>query len=275
MFRYTLFTCLIILSTTANSQDSLNFQTDRFSFSVGGFYTSLENTVVIGIDQLGLGLSLELEDALGLESSALVLRAQGDYTFGKRRNKMLSLGYIGLLRKAKRQLGRDLEIGDFIYPLKTEIETKFNLEIYKLAYNWGFFKDDRMRLGIGGGVFIMPIGFSISSGTNESDFFQFIAPLPSLGVTTDFYIGPRWTFSQSLDIFFIQFSSFKGSLTDLNLKFEYRPLNHFAIGTGLNTFRLNIETKDDLFLNLDFKGSVESSYTGLLFYAKYLIKYKD
>ena len=242
----------LIFNSSAQT-DSSQFKTERFSFSLGGFYTSLENTVVIGIDQLGLGLSLELEDALGLEASALVVRAQGDYTFGKRRNKKLSLGYIGLLRKAKRQLGRDIEIGDVVFPIKTEIETKFNLEIYKVGYNWGFFKDERMRLGLGGGLFIMPIGFSIFTPMNESDFFQFVAPLPSLGVTTDFYISPKLTFSQSLDIFYIQFNSFQGSLTDLNLKLEYQALKHFAIGTGINTFRLNIETKDDLFWKLDFK----------------------
>ncbi len=274
---------LLIFSYNGFSQkDSLLFQTDRFSASFGGFYTGLGSSVIVGIDQLGLGISLELEDALGLESSAFVLRGDATYTFGKKRNKHLSLGYIGLLRKASRTLGRDVEIGDQVFDAKTVVETRFNLEIYKLSYNWGFFKDERMRLGLGSGLFIMPIGFSIGVQENqsigveakESDFFQFVAPLPALGVTTDFYIGPRWTFSQSLDLFYIQFADFQGALTDLNLKLEYRPLDHFAFGVGLNSFRLNIEAKDDLFLNLDFKGSIETSYTGLLFYAKYVLKYK-
>lgn len=255
--------------------DSLMYKTDKFSLNIGGFYAGLNSTVVVGVDQLGIGLSLELEDALGLETSAIVLRGDAKYTIGKKRNKQISLGYIGLLRKAKRQLGRDIEIGEVVFPIKTVIETRFNLEIYKLSYNWGFFQDERMRLGVGGGLFIMPIGFSIAADEKESDFFQFIAPLPALGVTTDFYIGPRWTFSQSLDLFYIRFGSVKGALTDLNLKLEYRPFNHFSFGAGINSFKLDVETKDDLFLNLDFKGSLESSYTGVLFYAKYILKYKD
>jgi hypothetical protein len=284
LFRVLLINLLLFSHHKGFSQaDSLNFQTDRFSASFGGFYTGLGSSVIVGVDQLGLGISLELEDALGLESSAFVLRGDATYTFGKKRNKQLSLGYIGLLRKASRTLGRDVEIGDQVFDAKTVIETRFNLEIYKLSYNWGFFKDERMRLGLGGGLFIMPIGFSIGVQENqsigvearESDFFQFIAPLPALGVTTDFYIGPRWTFSQSLDLFYIQIADFQGALTDFNLKLEYRPLDHFAFGTGVNTFRLNIVAKDEISSRFDFKGSVESSYTGVLFYAKYLIKYKN
>jgi len=256
-------------------EEEKEYKKDRFSASFGGFYTGLNSNLVVGIDQLGLGLSLGLEDALGLESSVLVLRGDLKYSFGKRRNKLLTAGYIGLLRKASRTLGREIEIDGIVFPLESTIETKFNLEIYKLTYNWGFFQDERMRLGVGGGLFIMPIGFSISSEMQESDFFQFIAPLPSFGLTTDFYIGPRWTFSQSLDLFYIQFGSFEGALTDLNLKLEYQALKHFAFGAGINTFKLNVETKDDLFLDWDFKGTVDLSYTGFLFYTRYLLKYKD
>ena len=284
IIRIMLVIILVMLQSTKSfsQNDSLIFEQDRFSASFGGFYTGLGSSVIVGVDQLGLGLSLELEDALGLESSAFVLRGDATYTFGKKKNKQLSLGYIGLLRKASRTLGRDVEIGDQVFDAKTVIETRFNLEIYKLTYNWGFFKDERMRLGLGGGLFIMPVGFSIGVQENqsigveakESDFFQFIAPLPALGVTTDFYIGPRWTFSQSLDLFYIQIADFQGALTDLNLKLEYRPLEHFAFGAGVNSFKLNIVTKDDLFLDLNFKGSIESSYTGVLFYAKYVLKYK-
>ena len=199
IIRIMLVIILVMLQSTKSfsQNDSLIFEQDRFSASFGGFYTGLGSSVIVGVDQLGLGLSLELEDALGLESSAFVLRGDATYTFGKKKNKQLSLGYIGLLRKASRTLGRDVEIGDQVFDAKTVIETRFNLEIYKLTYNWGFFKDERMRLGLGGGLFIMPVGFSIGVQENqsigveakESDFFQFIAPLPALGVTTDFYIG--------------------------------------------------------------------------------------
>jgi len=252
-----------------------DYKTERFSLSFGGFYTGLNSNVIIGVDQLGLGLSLELEDALGLESAVWVMRGEAKYALGKKRNKHFSIGYLGLLRKADRTLGREVEIGEVILPLESTIQTKFNLEIYELSYNWGFFQDERMRLGLGGGLFVMPIGFSVAANGNESDFFQFIAPLPSLEVSTEFYIGPRWTYSQTLNLFFLRFGDFEGSLTDLSLNLEYQAFKSFAFGLGLNAFKLNVETTDDLFLDLDFKGNVEVSYFGSLLFMKYFINYKD
>ena len=270
------FVILLFLTNYSLAQENSDeYSKDRFSASLGGFYTGLNNSVIVGIDQLGIGLSLELEDALGLESSALVLRGDATYSFGKKRNKRLSIGYIGLLRKSEITLGRELEVGDVIFPLETKISTKFNLEIYELSYNWGFFQDERMRIGLGGGLFVMPIGFSIAADDNESEFLQFIAPLPALEVSTEFYIAPKWTYTQTLNLFYIRFGTFEGSLTDLNLNLEYQAFEHFAFGAGLNSFKLNLEAKEELFWEFDFKGSVRSSYFGALFYAKYLIKYKE
>lgn len=266
---------ILILSSVHSQNTPLEFQKDRFSASIGGFYTGLNSNLIVGVDQLGVGLSLELEDALGLESSVLVLRGNASYTLGKNRNKRISMGYIGLLRKSDITLGRDLEVGDQVFPLETRIQSKFNLEIYEVSYNWGFFQDDRMRIGLGGGLFVMPVGFSISADDNESDFLQFIAPLPSLELSTEFYLAPRWTYTQTFNLFYIRFDTFEGSLTDLNLNLEYQAFDHFSVGAGLNAFKLNIETTDDLFLNFDFNGSMETSYFGVLFYAKYLIKYKE
>jgi hypothetical protein len=266
---------ILILSSAHSQNATKEYQKDRFSATIGGFYTGLNSNLIVGVDQLGIGLSLGLEDALGLESSAIVLRGNASYTLGKNRNKRLSIGYIGLLRRSEITLGRELEIGDKVFPLETRIQSKFNLEIYEGSYNWGFFQDERMRIGLGGGLFLMPLGFSIAADDNESEFFQFIAPLPSLELSTEFYLSPRWTYSQTLNIFYISFDTFNGSLTDLSLNLDYQPFDHFSFGAGLNSFKLNFETIDDLFLDFDFKGSVETSYFGVFFYAKYLIKYKD
>ena len=101
-----LFISISVVSYCYGQTEQQDFKADRFSASIGGFYTGLNSNVIVGIDELGIGLSLELEDALGLESSVLVLRGNATYTFGKNRNKRLALGYIGLLRKSEITLGQ-------------------------------------------------------------------------------------------------------------------------------------------------------------------------
>lgn len=272
--RAILLICFIFCFNIAYSQsDSSSFKTERFSVSLGGFYTALGSSVIVGSDDLGVGLSLDLEDALGLRTSAFVLRGETQYTFGKRRNKKASLNYLGLFRTADKVLDSDITLGDITYTASSQVKSEFNLEVYELSYNYGFFQDDRMRLGIGGGFFVMPIEFSVSASSNKSRFFEVVAPLPVIGISTDFYINPKWTFSQSVDLLYIQFGDFSGSLTDINISVDYQAFERFSFGAGVNSFRLNIEAKDELFSGLDFTGNIETSYTGLLLYAKYRLNY--
>ena len=67
-----------------NKSDTLDYSWERFSFSLGGFITGLNSDILIGSQQVGLGVSINLEDALGLVSSTLVLRGDLEYHFGKR-----------------------------------------------------------------------------------------------------------------------------------------------------------------------------------------------
>lgn len=66
-----------LLSLTAFTQPVLADQKgggpwERFSFNLGGFITSLNSDVRIGIEQIGPGIEIDVEDALGLDSSTSV-----------------------------------------------------------------------------------------------------------------------------------------------------------------------------------------------------------
>jgi hypothetical protein len=93
--------------------------------------------------------------------------------------------------------------------------------------------------------------------------------LPVLGLGTSFAITPRLYFEQSIDFLYLKISNFKGVITDFNFRLEYNAWKHFGVGGGLNTFRLDIEAFGDKDNFFDFKGTIKTGYTGLLFYAKY------
>ena len=54
--------------------DSLEYFRKRFSISLSGFLTGLSTDILLGNDQLGLGIAINPEDTLGLETSNLVFR---------------------------------------------------------------------------------------------------------------------------------------------------------------------------------------------------------
>jgi len=101
---------------------------------------------------------------------------------------------------------------------------------------------------------------------------KFVAPLPVLGLATDFAITPRLFFKQSVELLYLDISNFRGAITDVNIRLEYNLWKHFGFGGGLNSYRLNIEAYGDQNSFFGFKGSLRTGYTGFLMYVKYYIK---
>lgn len=249
--------------------DTLNYSWERFSFTLGGFITGLNSDIQLSSQEVGLGVTINVEDALGLETSSFVLRSEMEYHFGKRRHQTARLGYFRLLRDGFKVLDSEIEIGDKTFPIGTEVSSKFNLKIFKGTYDYSFYMDERVKLGASIGLFIMPISFSTSALGLSEEVADFIAPLPVLGLGSSFAITPKLYLKQSIEILYLEIATFKGSITDLNFRVEYNPWEHFGFGLGLNSYRLNITVYNEDSAFFDFKGTIKTSYTGLLFYGKY------
>lgn len=252
-----------------HDSDTLDYSWERFSFSLGGFITGLNSDIQLSSREVGLGATINVEEALGLETSTLVLRGESEYNYGKRRRNTARLCYFSLFRDAKKVLDSEIEIGDETFPVGTEVSSKFNLQILRGTYNYSFYMDERVKLGVSIGLFIMPISFSTSALGLSEEVANFIAPLPVLGLGANFAITPKLYLKQSIDILYLEIPSFKGSIMDVNIKFEYNPWKNFGFGLGLNSYRLNITAYKDDGTFLDFKGTIKTSYTGILFYGKY------
>jgi hypothetical protein len=191
------------------------------------------------------------------------------YSLGKKRKHALKASYFAFLRSSRKVLETELEFNDYVYPIGTEVSSVFNFSIIKFAYDYSFFKDDRVDLGIGLGFYIMPIMFKISVANQSSNTIaDFIAPLPYASLRTDFKILPKLYLKQGLDILYVRFDTYSGAILDINIRLEHNTWKHFGFGAGLDFFKIIVrsETTNG---NFDFIGNVEMGYTGLLIFAKY------
>lgn len=267
----------LIASLTAGAQknnyevapDSVNYEWERFSVNFGSFVTGMNSDIQLGSQQLGIGVIVNVEEALGLKRNATVLRSEMQYNFGTRRRHSVGLGYFGLLRNAKKRLESDIEIGDQIFPIGTEVNSKLNLQIFKAMYSYSFYKDKRVKIDASIGLFVMPISFSTKALDLNEAASSFVAPLPVIGLGTSFALSSRLCLKQSVEFLYLEIGNFKGVVSDINIKLEYNLWDHFGIGGGLNAYQLNIEAYSDKGTFLNFKGSLKTGYTGVLFYAKY------
>ena len=241
---------------------------DRFSVSLGGFFAGYNSGITIGSKDLGLGLVIDIEDALGLDAATLAMRGKVIYRFGKTRKHAIAGGYFGINRNANKVLEDSLQLGDIFYPVGTELTSKYNITIIRLKYDYSFYQDERVSLGASFGLFVMPVNFSVKAPGREDQITNFVAPLPLIGLRSDFKIGKKFYLLQTAELLYLSFPDFTGSLLDLTIMLDYKAFKNVGFGLGINSNRVNVTIKDPE-SSYNFFGDIRMDYTGLILYARY------
>ncbi len=276
------FLFLLVWNTVAFSRDSdSNFipvdsvtktqPWGKFSVNLGGIFSGYSSAVTIGSEQLGLGLAVDVERLLGLSVSSWGLKGTTQIRFGKKNRSMLYLSYFGVQRKSTKVLEKELEIGDIVIPLNTSITSRFNWNIFQLKYDYSFYQDDRVSLGASIGLYILPISFSIEIENQKGTAQSVFAPLPILGLRSDFLISKKFLFHQKVDFLYLSANGFVGSILDFDFSIEYRPIKHFGLGLGINTVKWQLSSDGSDYPGVDFYGDMEAGYTGIYAFGKFIL----
>jgi hypothetical protein len=252
-------------------ENRIFFQKDPFSVKMGAFISADNAGITLGSKQAGLGIIFDLEDALGLNTSSFVFRGTSDIKFGKRNHSGLVVDYFGINRKATKVLEADLELGGNTYPIGSTLVSKFYLSIIAAKYEYTFLQDERVSLGLSAGLYIIPLSFSVKSGTYEDQNTALVVPLPVFGMRSDFLITKKLSLHESVQMLYMQFDNFTGSILDLNIAIEHRTFNHFGFGAGLNSNRLDLAAKGKDYPAFDFFGTIKMNYTGAYIFATFYL----
>ncbi|MDX2455592.1 hypothetical protein, partial [Desulfosarcina sp.] len=130
---------------------------DKASISLGSFITSASSNVRLSAK--GVGIGIDVEEALGLDTTTTVFRAGGIWRFSDNRRHRTDLSWYAIRRNGRRQLGQDITIDGVTYPTGSQVNTNFDLDVYRAAYSYSFLQDDRMDVGAGIGLYVMPLRF--------------------------------------------------------------------------------------------------------------------
>jgi hypothetical protein len=255
-------------SHTKVEKDSLQYKWDRFSVSLGGFLTTISSDISIIGEEMGLGLNVNLEEALGLSSSTFVLRGESEYNFGKRRRSHVRFGYFFLLRNSVKTLENEIKIGDVVYPIGTDVSSRMDLHIIRAMYDYSIYRDSRATLGLSVGLYVLPTSYSIGADKIIDEADAFVLPLPVIGFRTTFIITPKFLIKQNWELLYVKAQNYQGDISDLNLWLEYHPLNHLGIGLGFNAFRYSMTATEE-WRSREFAGTYKTGFKGVLLYGKY------
>jgi hypothetical protein len=268
-----LFPC-VALATPSLSAESENRKDpwETYALKLGGFFSTLDTSFRVGS---GVGLNLDVEELLGMESSTSVFRIGGMWRFTENKHHRFDLSWFAFHRSGSVTVDQTFEIedrnGDIItIDAGEEVDTFFNIDIYQLAYSYSFLQDDRVDLAALIGFYVMPIdvGVEVSGLVDKEGTLDFTAPLPTFGLRMDIALTPKWFFRSGTQVFYLEYQNFKGSVLATHGEVEYLPWDHFGLGLGLDSFRMKAEADGEDYPYMDFSGNVEFNYIGLELYAR-------
>jgi len=246
---------------------------ETFGFNAGVFFAYSTTDLRFGS---GIGVSLNVEDSLGLSSGNSVFRMDGFWRFSDNRRHKVDLSWFSLNRTGTRITTEEFIIEppdgeDIPIPIGSEVTSYFDLDIYQLTYSYSFLQDSRMDLAGQFGLYIMPVSFGLSVPdlVNEEADQSFTAPLPVFGLKIDVLIAPKWYFRSGSQIFYVKYEDFTGSLINLRSAVEYNPWKHVGFGLGFDILRMSLEDDgEEGYPGIDLRGNVQFDYSGIMLYGK-------
>jgi len=267
----------VIISAPAlaeNSEDPKDFPWMRGYLSLGTYFATIDSAFRIGDSNLGIGIELDVEDFLGLDTSDSSFRIDAGYRFGITRRHKVDFSWFKFHREGTKFIDEQIEVppelgGGTLGP--GDFSTKFNFDIYKIKYEYSFVFDERVDLNVGLGLYIMPldIGMSVvANGVFQGSMKEFItAPLPVFSLGFDFAITPKWIVRQQLELFHLEFGDFKGAISSYNVGLEWLNWKNVGIGLGLDSMQVKVEAGGSDY-PIDFTGNITFSYYGAQLYLK-------
>ena len=246
---------------------------EKFGVYLGYFIASTDSSFRIGS---GIGLDIDVENLLGLDSTNTVFRTGALWRFSDNRRHRLDFNWFSLNRDGTRQILDEITIenreGEKVtIEAGSTVDAFFNLDIYEVAYSYSFFQDERVDLAAGIGFYVMPIDFGlrVTGLVDKEGSEDFTAPLPVVGLRMDFALTPQWFIRTGSQFFYLEYDSFKGSILDFRAAVEYNPWKHVGIGLGFDTMAIKLESDGEDFPGIDLTGKVGFNYTGLQLYLRW------
>jgi hypothetical protein len=271
---------LFASSVSAEETQAQRDLPDRFMIRGGYLYVFGAETDVQLVGQSGLGTVIDFNKTLHGTQEYSGFRVDAAYRFNERHS--MGLSYYRVLRNANRQITSDLTVEDITIAAGAQSTSSLNFDMYRLTYNYSFYRTEKVELGITPGLYIMRVKFDITGSATCSGALancagqptafgraseQVTVPLPSIGGFVNYKITPKLMAQVRSDFFYLKVGDNTGSMFEFYAGLEYRLFKHFALGASFDRLQSNI----DLIGNDSSKGFAfnNSWNTGFFYGALY------
>jgi len=264
--------CLLLLISFGTTADG-----SRFKIAVGGFYSTSDSGMEVTSPLTDENFELDFESDLKLTESEFLPFFAVTYWFNEHHG--VYLDWKRLHRDATNLNVTEPfeyehpETGDkYLVESGSKITTTFNVDIARIGYGYGFYRDDEWDLILTAGLHVMwlELGFTgeiaacIDDNCNAVDidpnsvvFTDATAPLPDIGVVANYQFTDGWKLGTHAQYFYLSLDNITGRLVDLSVGVEYTFGESFATELSYKYYEVSADIEDDnstLKIHYGFRG---------------------
>jgi hypothetical protein len=268
--------CALVVAFGALIATSAPAQTDhlwpRFSVTAGAYEISTNDKIGVEGSIEAAGREVDFSTDLGLPDNATLLAAGIDWTFANRHT--LDFTYYTYDRNGSRDLGRNIEIGDQVFPIGASVEGSFKSTSIEAGYTYWFMR--RETFGFGGTLGLVYLGLDAEasasftagggSGTiSRSASASTDLPVPMVGLSVKgqpwqrvvLYARARFLPSMSID-------QYDGEAASYTVGTDVWVIDWLALGLSYDGTYYRAEIDDS-----SWRGSLDVENSGLHLFLRF------
>src|SRR6476620_11076692 len=264
--------CLLTLSPPLQAEEGTDTKQpdtlpDKFMLRGGWAYVfGSRITAAVGGPVLGVGTSVDFTTTLGGSTSTDAFRVDTLYRFNDRHAIGFSWYRVGL--SGEKNLNEQILIKDQTISAGTSTSTSLSFNIYRLLYDYSFYRNEKVELGISPGLYMMQTKFHFAgqgtinnvAGSTTIVNEELTLPLPSIGLVANYNITPKLGFQSRYDFFYLSIGNYTGTMFEFYAGLEYRLFKHFAMGAAYDRLQASLRGDGDRGFNADFSYNLAYVY---------------
>ena len=242
---------------------------DKFKISFGLMHViNYETEMQIAPKDAPIGARLNTKDHLNMKNDTNVFRLSGYYRFNS--EDSIDFSYFSVN-------SHGVTSGDVTWDgneiASASLHSYFNMDIYKVNYNYSFYHNDKVELALAVGLHVTSVDLGIDAygvvnghpGEYYNSATKLTLPLPVVGFKGEYRINKELFVEYKTDYLYLEFDGYKGALLTSTFNLEYRFIEDFGVGVGYNVNKIRVEGNGD-----NARVDVLNTLSGVVLFFSYI-----
>ena len=269
IYKYAKMLVSIATLVLLGSAPAMSDEYDRFELAAGGYVVVQYDSVVsLTETNVGVGISFSPRDTLGLDGEQTVFRLDGRYRFKPKHG--LTFSWYRISSDSNKTLLDDIDWVDedgnsVTIPTGTRVDSSLGYDIYKIGYQWSFYRTDKVELAAGAGLHFADVRLElgVESGLFDSELRTATSdvPMPVASFGVEYSVTPRFDWYIDAQLFALDLGEWRGVYSDFQLGVTYQLFEHVGAGMALGSNNLQIvRDYDNEDVRFDYNNRVAGIY---------------